>query len=167
MPYLSSIGVPRASAALVAAAVPLVSLIGRFGFGWLGDMFDKRYLMAITYFLTGVGMIALSFASTGAVIFIFVAFFAIALGGGVTLRGAMLSDYFGRASFGRALGIIMGASAIGGIIGPTLAGFTFDTTGSYRLIWLVYCGLTAISIAMILMLKPATGLNAELRENSS
>ena len=167
MPYLSSIGVPRASAALVAAAVPMVSLIGRFGFGWLGDMFDKRYLMAITYFLTGVGMIALSFASTGAVIFIFVAFFAIALGGGVTLRGAMLSDYFGRASFGRALGIIMGASAIGGIIGPTLAGFTFDTTGSYRLIWLVYCGLTAISIAMILMLKPATGLNAELRENSS
>jgi len=167
MPYLSSIGVPRASAALVAAAVPLVSLIGRFGFGWLGDMFDKRHLMAITYFLTGAGMIALSFASTGAVIFIFVVFFAIALGGGVTLRGAMLSDYFGRASFGRALGIIMGASAIGGIIGPTLAGFTFDTTGSYRLIWLVYCGLTAISIAMILMLKPTTGLNAELRENSS
>ena len=155
MPYLSSIGVPRASAALVAAAVPLTSLIGRFGFGWLADIFDKRYLMAITYLLTGIGMIALSFASTSAVIFIFVIFFAMALGGGVTLRGAMLSDYFSRSSFGRALGITMGASAIGGIIGPTLAGLTFDITGSYKLIWLIYCGLTAISIALVLLLRPA------------
>lgn len=162
MPYLSSIGIPRASAALVAAAVPLVSLTGRFGFGWLGDIFDKRYLMAITYFLTAIGMVALSFASTGAGMFIFVIFFAVALGGGVTLRGAMLSDYFGRSSFGKALGIIMGASAIGGIIGPTLAGLTFDTTGSYRLIWLAYCGLTVISITVILLLKPAATTRPEL-----
>lgn len=167
MPYLSSIGIPRSSAALVAAAVPLISLTGRFGFGWLGDMFDKRYLMAITCFLTGMEMIALSFASAGIVIFIFVIFFSVALGGGVTLRGAMLSDYFGRRSFGKALGIIMGASAVGSIIGPTLAGLTFDTTGSYQLIWLVYCSLTIISIAVILMLKPASNTNTELSNSVS
>jgi sugar phosphate permease len=167
MPYLSSIGVPRASAALVAAAVPLISLIGRFGFGWLADTFDKRYLMAITYLLTGMGMIALSFASTTVVIFIFVIFFAIALGGGVTLRGAMLSDYFGRSSFGKALGITMGASAVGGIIGPTLAGLTFDITGGYKLIWLVYCGLTAISTALILLLRPAKNTILELDNSAS
>ena len=167
MPYLSSIGVPRASAALVAAAVPLISLIGRFGFGWLADIFDKRYLMAITYLLTGIGMIALSFAFTTAVIFIFVISFAMALGGGVTLRGAMLSDYFGRSSFGKALGITMGASAVGGIIGPTLAGLTFDITGSYKLIWLVYCGLTAISTALILLLRPAKNTILEFDNSAS
>ncbi len=162
MPYLSSVGFPRASAALVAAAVPLISLIGRFGFGWLGDIFDKRYLMAITYLLTGIAMTTLSFASEGVIIFLFVIFFAMAIGGSVTLRGAMLSDYFGRSSFGRALGISMGASAIGSIIGPTLAGLTFDTTGSYQLIWLIYGGLTIISITLILMLKPAGNTNIEL-----
>ena len=167
MPYLSSIGIPRASAALVAAAVPLISLVGRFGFGWLGDIFDKRYLMAITYLLTGMGMIALSFASTSAVLFTFAILFAVALGGGVTLRGAMLSDYFGRSSFGRALGITMGASAIGGIIGPTLAGLTFDITGSYKLIWLVYCGLTAISMTLILLLRPTKNTVFELGHNTS
>lgn len=156
MPYLNSIGMPRASAALVAAAIPLISLIGRFGFGWLGDIFDKRYLMAITYCLTGMGMLALSFASVSLAIFFFLIFFALALGGGVTLRGAMLSEYFGRASFGKALGIIMGISSIGGIIGPILAGWTFDTMGTYQLIWLIFCGLTVISISVILMLRPAT-----------
>ncbi|UCH51248.1 MAG: MFS transporter [Chloroflexota bacterium] len=167
MPYLSSVGFPRASAALVAAAVPLISLIGRFGFGWLGDIFDKRYLMAITYLLTGIAMITLSFVSEGIITFLFVIFFALAIGGSVTLRGAMLSDYFGRNSFGRALGISMGASAIGSIIGPTLAGLTFDTTGSYKLIWLIYGGLTIISITLILMLKPAGSLNAELTNSAN
>ena len=156
MPYLNSIGMPRASAALVAAAIPLISLIGRFGFGWLGDIFDKRYLMAITYCLTGMGMLALSFASVSSAIFLYLIFFALALGGGVTLRGAMLSEYFGRASFGKALGIIMGISSIGGIMGPILAGWTFDTMGTYQLIWLIFCGLTVISISVILMLRPAT-----------
>jgi nitrate/nitrite transporter NarK len=165
MPYLTTVGVSRTNAAFVAAAIPLISLIGRFGFGWLGDMFDKRYLMAITYFLAGLGMLALSFAYTGVVIFTFVMFFALALGGGVTLRGAMISDYFGRSSFGKALGIVMGASALGGIIGPALAGWTFDTTGSYKLIWLVYCGLTIISIAVILLLKPARNISTELESS--
>lgn len=154
MPYLSSIGVPRANAALVAAAIPLISLIGRFGFGWLADIFDKRYLMAITYCLAGMGMLALSYASVGLAMFLFLMFFPLALGGGVTLRGAMMSEYFGRSSFGKALGIIMGISSIGGIVGPILAGFTFDTTGNYQPIWLVFCVLTIVSIVAILMVKP-------------
>lgn len=156
MPYLSSIGVTRANAAFVAAAVPLLSLIGRFGFGWLADMFNKRYLMAITYCLTGVAMIALSYASAWSAMILFLLFFSMALGGGVTLRGAMLSEYFGRASFGKVLGTIMGVCAIGGIVGPVFAGLTFDTMGSYQLIWLAFAGPTVISVGLILAVGPAS-----------
>ena len=166
MPYLSSIGIPRANAALVAAAIPLISLIGRFGFGWLADTFDKRYLMAITYGITGLGMLALSYSSVWLVMFLFLICFPLAYGGGVTLRGAMISEYFGRSSFGKALGIIMGISSIGGIIGPIFAGLTFDTMGSYHLIWLVFCGLTIISVALILMVKPAANPGLGLRKQS-
>ncbi len=167
MPYLTSIGVSRANAALVTAAIPLVSLIGRFGFGWLGDTFDKRYLMAITYGLTGLGMLALSYSSVWLVMFLFLICFPLAHGGGVTLRGAMMSEYFGRSSFGKALGTIMGISSIGGILGPILAGWTFDTRGSYQLIWLVFCGLTIISVAIILMVKPAANSGLGIRNDVS
>lgn len=155
MPYLSSIGVPRATAAFVAAAIPLLSLIGRFGFGWLADIFNKRHLMAITYCLTGMAMIALSYASAWSALILFLLFFSVALGAGVTLRGAMLSEYFGRVSFGKVLGIIMGVCSVGGIVGPVFAGLTFDTMGSYQLIWLVFGGLTVISVSLILVLGPA------------
>ena len=61
MPYLSSIGMSRAGAAWIATSVPLLSIIGRFGFGWLGDVFDKRHVLAAAYCLFGLGTFALSY----------------------------------------------------------------------------------------------------------
>jgi len=58
--------------------------------------------------------------------------------GVAALRGAILREYFGREAFGKILGILTGFAAIGGSIGPILAGWVFDTLGSYRLIWLVF-----------------------------
>lgn len=154
MPYLSSIGIPRTNAAYVATAIPLFSLIGRFGFGWLGDIYDKRHILAGTYCLMGAGMLAFAYIHVGWMIFPFLLFFPPAYGGGVTLRGAILSEHFGTASLGRTLGIVMGISAIGGILGPALGGWTFDKLGDYHLIWLVFSGLTSISVAAILLAKP-------------
>ncbi|GAJ23901.1 unnamed protein product, partial [marine sediment metagenome] len=44
MPYLSSIGVQRGTAGLVAMAVPVLSVVGRFASGWLGDRFRKKLI---------------------------------------------------------------------------------------------------------------------------
>lgn len=154
MPYLSSIGISRTNATLVATAIPLLSLIGRFGFGWFGDIFDKRYVLALTYCLMALGMLALSDAQVEWLILTFLILFSLGYGGGMTLRATILEEYFGTFSFGKTLGIVMGASSIGGIIGSALAGWTFDNFGSYRLIWLVFCGLNSVAIASILMSKP-------------
>ena len=167
MPYLSSIGMARTNAGLVATAIPLLSLTGRFGFGWLGDIVDKRYVMAGTYCLMGIGMLAFSYAHVEWAVLPFLILFPPGYGGGIALRGAMLSEHFGTASFGKALGIMMGISSIGGIIGPILAGWTFDAMGSYHLIWLVFCGLTTVSIATILMVRPEAGSRAELETTKS
>ncbi len=72
----------------------------------------------------------------------------------MVLRAAMIREYFGRAFFGRLLGIIMGAGSIGGIIGPTLAGWTFDTFGSYYLIWYGYAVLLCIGVILMLISFP-------------
>jgi len=71
----------------------------------------------------------------------------------MVLRGSILREYFGRDSFGKMIGVIMGFGAIGGIIGPTLAGWVFDTLGSYHPIWLVLCGLTCLTTVLILRIK--------------
>jgi MFS family permease len=62
-------------------------------------------------------------------------------------------EYFGRVYFGRLLGIIIGMSAIGGVIGPSVAGWTFDNVGGYQPVWLSFAGTTVIAIVLLLRLK--------------
>jgi MFS family permease len=153
MPYLSSVGMPRSTAGLVAGSIPLFSIIGRFGFGWLGDIFDKRYIMSMVLFLISVGTLAFSYVQIRLVIFPFLFLFPLGYGGSMVLRGSILREYFGRDSFGKILGILMGSAAIGSIIGPTLAGWIFDTLGSYHVVWLLLSGLIALTIVLILRIK--------------
>ena len=155
MPYLSSLGIPRATAGVVAAVLPLVSIAGRFGFGWWGDRFDKRVVMSTTFFLMSAGVFAFCYVQSFWVLMLFVLLFAPGFGGSMVLRGAILQEYFGMAYFGRMVGIVMGSASIGGIIGPTLAGWAFDTTGSYTSVWYGLCGISGAAIFLIMKMKPA------------
>jgi sugar phosphate permease len=153
MPYLSSVGMSRASAGLVAGGIPVVSIIGRFALGWLGDLFDKRHVMAAAFLLMTLGMLAFNYVQVMGAVVVFLLLFSSGSGGGMVLRGAILRDYFGRGSLGKILGITMGSASIGGIIGPTLAGLAFDSSGSYQLIWLVFCGTICLAIGLIVKIR--------------
>jgi MFS family permease len=154
MPYLSSIGIPRATSGAVAAALPLVSIVGRFGFGWWGDRFDKRIVLATTFFLMSAGVFAFCYVQSFWVLLLFILLFAPGFGGSMVLRGAILQEYYGMASFGKMLGIVLGSASIGGIIGPTLAGWAFDTLGSYTSVWYGLCGISGATIFLIMKIKP-------------
>ena len=154
MPYLSSIGVSRSTAGTVAGAVPIIGIAGRFGFGWLSDFVDKRRLLAATFLLIALGVLAFGHAYMGGwLIFLFLIFFPLGQGGAMVVRGAIVREYFGKSSFGKMMGVMMGSGAIGGIIGPTLAGWVFDVYGSYHFIWLLFFGLCCLATVSILRIK--------------
>jgi MFS family permease len=154
MPYLGSMGISRSKAAVVASAIPLFSIIGRLGFGWLGDRFEKKYMQAFAFFLMALAMFALCFPRRLGFTLLFLLLFSPGFGAIMVLRGSILREYYGRDSFGKLIGIIMGSAAVGGIIGPTLAGWVFDTTGGYRIVWLIFGGALFIPLALTLRLKP-------------
>ena len=143
----------RADAALVATAIPLISIIGRLGGGWLGDIFDKRYVMAGAYSLAGAGLLVFSYIQMSGLIIPFLILFPLSFGAQVG-RGSMVRELFGRTSFGRLTGIMAGIVAVGGIIGPFLAGWTYDTLGTYQPIWFIFAGASVISVVLMLTMKP-------------
>jgi len=153
MPYLKSLGVPRSTAALVAAGIPLFSIIGRFGFGWLGDAFDKRMVMGASFCFMGLGLLAFCYVNVLWVLLPFLLFFSPGFGGAMVVRGSIIREYFGRGSFGKMIGITMGAGAIGGIIGPTVAGWVFDVTGSYRPVWFAFMAVIALTTVLIAKIR--------------
>jgi MFS family permease len=153
MPYLGSIGMPRRTAGMVAAGIPLFSIIGRIGFGWLGDTFDKKQVMVMTFFLLGLGMVAFCYVQNLWILILFLLLFPPSFGGTMVLRVSMLREYFGRDSFGKLLGIILGAASLGGIIGPPLAGWVFDSWHSYYYIWLTFAGSVGLAILLVLKIE--------------
>jgi len=156
MPYLGSIGISRYTAGVLAAAIPILSITGRFGFGWLSDTIDKRYISSLSFTMMTIGMVIFSVARSPLSFCIFLLLFSPGHGGGVVMRAAMVREYYGRAIFGKMVGIIMGVSSIGGIIGPTLAGWIYDTTGSYFGVWVASSVAVAASVIFILLIPART-----------
>lgn len=156
MPYLDSLRIPRDIAGIAAGGMALFSVAGRVGFGYLGDAFDKRYIMVVAYMLMTVGLVVFSsFIKGTASLLVFLLLFAPGFGGGMTMRASIIREYFGTSSYGKILGLSMGIGSTTAIIGPTLAGWVFDTTGSYRPIWLAYIILIVLAIGFIIKIKPA------------
>lgn len=135
MPYLSGLGFSRTQAGYAAGAVPLISIIGRAGFGWLGDVYSKRLVMTLTYALMTIGIFIFCWVQIQWLVAIFLVFYSTGFGGSMVLRGTILREYYGTFSLGKLLGINMGIASVGGIIGPTIAGWAYDTIGSYLPIW--------------------------------
>lgn len=154
MPYLSSIGVARKEAGFVAAALPLVSIVGRFGFGWLADLYQKRLVLMAAYGCMLAGLLAFSQAKEQWPLIVFLALFPPGFGGTMILRGAMLREHFGVGSFGKLLGITMGTASLGGMVGPPLAGWVFDTWGVYEPLWIAFCALMGLGILIVSTMRP-------------
>jgi sugar phosphate permease len=152
MPYLSSIGIPRTKSGLVASVLPLISIGGRLGLGWLGDRSDKRRVMAAALAMMGIGILCFGFASpqTMPALISFLVLFGIGYGGINTLRASILTELFGRGSFGTIHGATLGIMDLGGIAGPPIAGYVYDKFGTYQPVWLAFAVLIAIAVALIL-----------------
>ena len=151
MPYLNSVGIARSTSSLVAMSLPLGSIVGRLGAGWLCDRFSKRWAATGFFMILGVGLLCFSYVSSEGMwlLVISVIFFGTGWGSNFPLRAALLREYFGREHFGTIFGFMMGIAALGGIIGPFFAGWGFDNWDSYRPVWLIFTCL--IFIAVIIM----------------
>ena len=156
MPYLSSIGVERAAAGLAATAIPLISVGGRFGFGWISDKMSKKKITFITFSMLAVGALLFELLdSVGIWLLVpFLVLFGLGYGGNVTMSAVMPVTYFGRKNFGAIIGFINGFMILGSISGPPLAGWVFDTWGSYQSIWFIFAGLVTIGNIILLTAPP-------------
>lgn len=156
MPYLSSIGITRSTSSLIAMGIPLVSIGGRLGFGWLGDKFDKRRVATVGFAMMGLGLLFFGYVANGGMWLLvpFFIFFGVGYGGLVIMRVTLVREYFGRSRFGTIHGFTIGVMMLGNLIGPPLAGWVFDNWGSYQGIWFVFAGLVIVALIIMATTPP-------------
>ena len=156
MPYLSSVGIARSMSSLVATGIPLMSIGGRLGLGWLGDRTNRRLVVAGAFAMMGLGLFCFDYASIqGSWLLVpFLVTFGFGYGGCIALRAALVREYFGRTNFGTIFGVVVGMGMLGQAIGAPITGWVYDNWGSYQNVWFVFVAVAIIALISVLTIRP-------------
>ncbi len=154
IPFLTDIGAGLGTAGLMLTAVGVIGITGRIAFGWLGDLFPKRYVVTGGLCSLSLGLLVLAFSTELWHVGLALILYAPAYGGLATMMFAMRSEYFGRRSFATIQGFMGSVLVIGTVSGPIYAGWIFDVTNSYRIAFLTFAAAAGIAILLILAAKP-------------
>jgi MFS family permease len=144
MPFLSSVGVDRTTGSLIASILPTITVVGRIGFGRMGDRVGNKVVTTTAMALTALGALLAS-CIEGCNMLIIVPFlfaFGIGWGGSVPMLNGMLCDCFGSRNIASIYGFAGSAVMLGIVFGAPLAGWIYDKSGSYRIAWLLLAGIT-------------------------
>jgi len=145
-------GWSQADALNIISMIAAVSLVGRFGAGWLADKIGPKRVMLIVYALVTAAMLVLVAGADGASIYLYVLCFGLGLGGEYLIIPLMAAQMYGTAVLGRIMGIILTADGVAEALFPWIVGKLHDTTGSYSAGFQLLAALAAFGALAVAML---------------
>jgi MFS family permease len=134
--YLVDQGVSALVAASVVGVVGFASIVGKTGGGWLSDRVEREvvYVAGIVVMLAAVAALAaIGQAPARWAIYGYAVLLGLGYSVTASLIPAMVSDRFSGPHFGAIVGAGLMGSAAGSALGPWIAGYLFDRTGSYAI----------------------------------
>lgn len=143
-------------ASAMYSVTTVFQIVGQLVGGVIADRMNKRILAMLGMAGHLIAMFILAFSGNIA----WVLLFAIVHGTAWGVRGPLMSsiraDYFGRSSFGSIMGVSTFILILGSVGGPLSAAFLADTTGDYRLAFIIVGLLSGLgSLFFLTARKPA------------
>ncbi len=157
VPHATDIGLSSTTAAGILAAIGGISMVGRFVTGVAIDRIGNRLSMIICLILLILALLWLQLARELWMFYLFAVVYGFGHGGLFTVVSPIVAEYFGIRSHGVLFGIVFCSAMTGGAIGPVVAGYIFDTTGSYHLAFWLSTSLGALALVLILTLRKTNG----------
>jgi predicted MFS family arabinose efflux permease len=118
------------------ALIGLFNIFGSYTWGWLGNRYRKHYLLSLLYFIRAVAVaIFIALPLSPATVFGFAATIGFLWLGTVPLTNGLIAQVFGTQYLSTLGGSAFLFHQVGSFMGVWLAGYLFDTTGSYTVMW--------------------------------
>jgi predicted MFS family arabinose efflux permease len=118
------------------ALIGLFNIFGSFFWGWLGGRYAKKYLLSALYFIRALAiLIFVSLPLSPLTIYAFGATIGFLWLGTVPLTNGLIAQVFGTQYLSTLGGSAFLFHQVGSFLGVWLAGYLFDATGSYGLMW--------------------------------
>ncbi|MBI4285173.1 MAG: MFS transporter [Chloroflexi bacterium] len=153
--YATGLNLPDRSAALVLSIIGAVSMSGRFLSGFISDRIGVRTTLIIGLSAMTTAMLSLLAIREIWVLYFFAVVFGFSYGSALALQPLVVAETFGLRAHGALYGLVDSGANVGGIVGPVLAGYIFDTTGDYRLAFIILGVGSLTGLILTVVLKTA------------
>lgn len=151
----TGLGYSLQTAASLFAVLTTSQILGQLISGFFGDILSKRWLAASGMLLHAIAFLGLASFKSLPLLLIFSVIHGIAWGLRGPLMSALRADYFGRKDFGKIMGISDPIIIVGALVGPVIAGYSFDYFASYRPGFLFISGMALLGgLCFALAVKP-------------
>jgi MFS family permease len=154
--YTVDIDIDPQSTAFLMSLLSGTMICGKLFFGFMADRIDQRLLYWIAALMLGVCMVLLIGRPSYGLMVTISALLGFAAGGFLPLLGAIVGSRFGPQAFGTVFGLMAPFLTLSAL-GPPLAGWIRDTTGTYDMAFqLILVTLVPAALVMTLLRPQGT-----------
>ncbi len=150
---MTELGYSLQTVAWIVSVYSFVSLPFQLGGGYLGDRIPTNVALFLFTAIQGAAVVLITISSSIYMFYLFAVLFGIGFGGRTPLTTAIRGEYFGRASFGKILGISTVPMNILLLVASPLAGFMRDQLGDYQWAFLSLAILNGIGAFFFLIAR--------------
>lgn len=155
VPYVTDLGYSPAVAASMISVWGVFALAAKFIFGFLSEKYTIRYLTAVCFFGSSIGILIFMQADKHiGFIYAYAVVHGLLRGGYPLMVPLTWANYYGRTFLGTIRGIVAPFSLISSSLGPVFAGWLFDRTGSYTIAFSMFTVTMTIGGILMLVAKP-------------
>lgn len=139
-----------------------LSFFGKFLYGAASDWFPKRHVMLAASLTLLCGCLLLFEPAAGGLRLVtdpfrlaaFAVVFGLGFGGSFTMIQLTVVESFGQRDLGKILGVVIFIDAIGGGIGPAVAGRLATSSGSYLAAFGAVAAVALLAVVNVLFIRP-------------
>ena len=135
------------------AAVGFLGIFSGPLFGWISDHLGRKQGIIIAYSLFTIAYALVATDLPNVFLYLSVFIFGVSVWSLPTIMSAAVGDYMGPAQAAKSFAFITLFFGGGQIVGPALAGYLADLTGSFETAFGLCAGLTAVGVLLTLFLR--------------
>ena len=155
---MTELGYSLQTVAWIVSLYNIVSLPFQFGGGWLGDRIPTNVALFVFSMIQGLAVVLIAINTSLWMFYLFAILFGVGFGGRTPLTTAIRGEYFGRASFGKILGISTVPMNILLLLAPIMTGYMRDQMGDYQWAIIMLAILNGVGATLFLIArKPKIG----------
>jgi len=151
--HSQDLGFDATTAAAVLSSIGAMSILGRIALGWSIDHIGGKRGYVFCFTLLLISLVFLRTIDDPRYLFGFAALYGFAHGGFFTVISPTIAEYFGMRALGTIFGAVVFFGAFSGAAGPLIAGWIFDSAGSYDWAFTLLASLTTLGLLMAISLK--------------